>query len=266
MHPRWLPAVLLAAATATPVAGATIYINSTLIPAPVNGTAVMNGKYRLSNNNFDQTIDTGTSANQVTANLGNNNYLSGRTWDFRLEHHTGEGFIFSMTSGAVTSVVSWGTFATPPGGTNAPTLGGQAPGAAFNAILLTARATRNNSSFSFSNLAFSSPTLTASGAFEAGTVTPATSGPGDPLGLWVQHMLAPGVNLALHDWILTGLLTGVRDSGTGDETVRFLITPTQFDGLQPFEDDVPEPPTMALILGGLLVFAGAVRRHGGPTS
>jgi hypothetical protein len=239
-----------------------IYINSPLVIVESTDT-VANAKYRLSNNNFDLSIDnspsTFTPADQVTAGLGNRATLSGRTFDFVLQHVAGEGIIFSATdSGSIGATVSWGTFGTTPGGNNEAALNGILPPTEFNSLLIGARASQvvdaGSSSFEYENLAFSGSGLSiVDGAFTSGTVTPTS---GDPLGFSFQRLFAD-VNLADFDWTLTGTITGTKFGNGGDETVRFNV------GFQQVEASVvPEPSTLAMAGLGILAAGGfGVRRR-----
>lgn len=101
-----------------------VYVNPTSMSGTVNSTEV-GAKYRLSNSNWDMSLDNGagtsSSSNFLSAGLGNNNQLSGRTYSFTLTHTAGQGFVFTMldTASNAATTLSWGTFASPPGGTTA---------------------------------------------------------------------------------------------------------------------------------------------------
>jgi hypothetical protein len=198
-----LAASLLAAAA--PAAAVSVYVNSALVTSYTASSTEGGFKYRMSNGNFDLSLDRGTDTSGpagsfVQANLGNHSFLNGRTYDFQFQHVAGEGFILRMTDtspGGVTTVLSWGTFSTPPGGTNAATLNGIAPGAAFNSLSFSAEASSANRSVVLSNLAFSSGALSvADGAFTSGTTTNANS-PG-------TQLLVADVDLAQFDWSSPG--------------------------------------------------------------
>lgn len=227
-----------------------VYINSSLVTLSGGSTTVGNAKYRLSNNNFDQSIDNAQAvllaADQVTSNWGNVSSLSGQTFNFSLEHRTGQGFILTLlnTSNSTLRTVSWGSFASSPGGTNAATLNGIAPGAAFNSLQVESRASLSGSSMSFSNLNFTGLSV-ADGVFSSGTTTPTT---GSPLGFDTQRLVAD-VNLASFNWTLTGSFQGTKLSTGSDEGVRFLVrfqqvTPT----FSPLVDLTATPEPSSLIL------------------
>ncbi|MDX2149996.1 MAG: hypothetical protein SFV54_04625 [Bryobacteraceae bacterium] len=114
---------------------------------------------------------------------------------------------------ASTTTLSWGTFVTTPPGTTVATLQGVSPGASFNALLFNARASRAPSTMTFSNFSFSSPTLAVEdGAFNDG----AAATPGSA---FVTQLLVSTENLAAHDWIVRGQVTGVRSlGGSGDDS------------------------------------------------
>lgn len=241
-----------------PAEAGSVYINSPNVTIDATLDTAGNAKYRLSNLNFDQSIDNGntpvTAPDQVTAALGNVAFLSGRQFAFTLSHTAGEGFVFNMTDGAgADKTVSWGTFAVPPPGTNAPTLNGLAPGAPFNALLLEAVASRAHSSMSFSDLSFSGTGLTiVDGAFVSGTVSPTSTPPNN-----FTQVLYADVDLASFDWMLSGKVTGVRDGSGGDETVKFVISQKLVSA-----SVVPEPASVAMAATGLGVgLVLAIRRR-----
>ncbi|MDX2114171.1 MAG: hypothetical protein SFZ24_00940 [Planctomycetota bacterium] len=219
---------LAAASVAAPASAGFVYINSPLVQGlDAPGSTVAQAKYRLSHTNFDISLDRGAGTNPgqfVSANLGNNNAISGRVFQFTLEHTAGKGFSFSLGApgSPFSTPVAWGSFGKGAG--VAEELGGVAPGASFNSLVLEARASRSNSSMQFSDLEFLSKGLTiADGSFESGLVGPSTSGKGDAPGLWTQELFAD-TDLSKVNWSLTGLLRGERDAGAGgDETVKFTV-------------------------------------------
>ncbi len=204
-----------------------IYINSTQAQVSSVNSTVAQAKYRLSNTNFDQSLDRGTgttSGNFISANLGNNAQLSTRTYEFALENRPGEGLVFTLTNqtGLASSVLSWGTFATTTGGTSTPTIKGIAPPSTFNSLLFEAKSTRAGSSLSFSGLTFTSPTLSlADGAFLAATINPSVGGSGESPGTFTQRLVG-NANLASHAFTFRGLISASRDStSSGDENLKF---------------------------------------------
>lgn len=102
-----------------------VYVNPTSMSAGTVNSTEVGAKYRLSNSNWDMSLDNGagtsSSSNFLSAGLGNNNQLSGRTYSFTLTHTAGQGFVFTMldTASNAATTLSWGTFASPPGGTTA---------------------------------------------------------------------------------------------------------------------------------------------------
>lgn len=227
--------VIVAAAVSLSVASSAlagrVWINSNQVQNFVETGSVGQAKYRLSQNNFDMSLDRGQGTNPgqfQSLNLGNNNALSGRTFDFTLRHIAGEGLIFTMlnTVSRSSSTLAWGSFTTPPSGSVFTTIGGAEPAAtdnpdanrrSFNALILTATSTRNNSSMTFSNLAFTSGLSLQDGALFGGAAS--TPGTGN-----IAQRVVSDTNLASIDWTLTGSLTGSRDnSAGGDETVKFTI-------------------------------------------
>ena len=235
--------------------GAMYYINQAIPPLDSLGPLGAGFKYQVNNGNFDHQLyngnGPGTTANQIATNLGNVNQLSGRTYNFTVQHIAGQGFIFQMVNpatGGATTTLSWGTFETTPPGTTTTLLNGLAPPTSFNALDLIAQASLASSSFAFSNLVFTSPTLTSGGGtFAAGTVTPTTSGPGDPLGFYTQRLVAD-VNLGAHNWTLSGTWLPTRSGGDGQvDLVNFIINARTVT----LSTAIPEPST------GFLLFAGA---------
>ncbi len=254
------PAALLGAA---PLAGAgMIFINSPNAQVSSVVATHAQAKYRLSNTNFDQSLDRGagtTSGNFISAGLGTNAQLSARTYEFALENRPGEGLVFTLTNqtGLASSVLSWGTFSTATGGTSVPTIGSQSAPTDFNALLIEARATRAGSSLSFSGLAFDAPGLTlADGAFVSGTVNPSVGGPGSALGVFTQRLVSDS-NLAAQAWTFRGLVSASRDStSSGDETVKFTVGAQQV--VATFVPSAGTATSIALATGGL-----ALRRRRG---
>jgi hypothetical protein len=207
-----------------------IYINSGQVQVSSINSTVAQAKYRLSNTNFDQSLDrgTGTSAgNFISAGLGNNAQLSARTYEFALENRPGEGLVFTMTdqTGLSASTLSWGTFSTVNAGTSVATINGVAAPTAFNSLRFEASSTRAGSSLGFSGMTFTSPTLSlADGAFASATISPSSGGPGEANGFYSQRLVGD-TNLALHAWTFRGLVTASRDStASGDETVKFTVS------------------------------------------
>ncbi len=266
-------AVLVAAATlsaagASAQAAPLYFINSNNAQFSSAGTPVATARYLLSNTNYDINITNSTSSvtptNIVTGNLGNNATLSGRTFEFTLEHRAGEGFIFSLTSpaagssSALSSTVAWGTFSTSLTGNVAASLNGDTPDESFNVISLFARGDRNQSSMAFENLSFSSTTLSlADGGFVTGVAS--TSAGGTPTGFFTNaptttafnqytQSLVSTADLSQHDWTLTGSLTGARVGSGGDAQVAFEIKMRNATVAV-----IPEPSMAILPLTGLLL-------------
>ncbi|MBC7778473.1 MAG: PEP-CTERM sorting domain-containing protein [Proteobacteria bacterium] len=221
-------------------------------------TSIAGAKYRLASTNFDQSLDAGggtsSSANFISAELGNGTALNGRTYAFSFQNIAGEGLVFRMSSGNQISTLAWGSFAfsqiTPGTGTSVSVINGETVPSAYNAINLAARGgTGSATSFmSFSDLTFSS-SLAQFGAFSNGTATTAS-------GVIDQWLVAgPGVNLASFNWALTGTLNG-SGASNGGENVRFVMDLKDVAV-------VPAPATLPLFVSGLLLagaFARRVRR------
>lgn len=225
-----------------------VWIDSAEVLVTGVDATVVQAEYRLSQGGWDASLDngsgTGHPAWHLADDLGANDLLSGRAFDFTLEHVADQGFIYTIDDGAgLVRTFWWGDFAIAPAGEGAVELGGAVPGAAYNALRFEARAQRAGSSFAFMNLAFASPTLAiADGAFDAGTVTPATAGEGDAPGTWTQRLVAD-VDLVEHDWTLSGTIVGTRDAtSVGDELVRVLVAGEQVEALIGPGCDLPGRP------------------------
>ena len=236
---------------------ASVYVNSPLVTSYAPIATVGGFKYRISNGNFDLSLDSGSDTSGpagsfVSANLGNHSFLNGAAYDFTVQHVAGEGLIVTLTrvGGGGGATVSWGTFTTPPGGTNAATLNGVAPGTAFNSISLQSVASGGNRSATISNLTFTSGTVGLGDGSFAGSTTTNGNTP------QTQLVVADG-NLALESWTLAGRIVLSKVAVGGDESVKLRLG---------FVDAavtiVPEPTTAALVALGLLglLVAGTPRR------
>jgi uncharacterized protein (TIGR03382 family) len=239
-----------------------VYINSPLAPIASSTATSGQAKFRFSNSNWDQSLDRGTgttSGNFISAHIGNYQVLNNREFHFSLSHTPGQGFVFSVlnTNNGTTTTLAWGTF---PSLTNAtaqtPQINGVSPTAAFNGLLIEARATRANSVLSFRELSFTGPSLTvANGAFVNGYVAPGVNGPGDSSGFHNQEIVA-NTNLANHAWTFSGLISATRDSSSaGDEEVKFTV------GTRQYVTSIPIPTPGAAALAGLAGVALLRRRR-----
>lgn len=239
---------------AVSASAASVYVNSPLVTSYAPNATVGGMKYRISNGNFDLSLDRGTDTSGpagsfISAGLGNHSFLNGAAYDFTVQHVAGEGFIVTMTRVGVGSgaTLSWGTFTAPPGGTTAATLNGIAPGAAFNAIGIESVASAGNRSAVLSNLSFASGTVPVADGSFAGTTTTNGNSP-------QTQLVVADDDLSLSSWTLAGRITLSRVGVGGDESVKLRLR---------FVDAavtiVPEPATAALLAAGLLGLTAAGR-------
>jgi hypothetical protein len=239
---------------AVSASAASVYVNSPLVTSYAPNATVGGMKYRISNGNFDLSLDRGTDTSGpagsfISAGLGNHSFLNGAAYDFTVQHVAGEGFIVTMTRVGVGSgaTLSWGTFTAAPGGTNAATLNGIAPGAAFNAIGLQSVASAGNRSAVLSNLSFVSGAVDVADGSFAGTTTTNGNSP-------QTQLVVADDDLSLSSWTLAGRITLWGFGGGGDESVKLRLS---------FVDAavtiVPEPATAALLAAGLLGLTAAGR-------
>jgi hypothetical protein len=250
------------------------------------GDTIFNAKLRASNGNFDQSVATTSSTlvgNVVSRDLGNVNTITSRIYQFTLEHRVGQGFIFTTIdnqNAPFTSITAYGTGFSP---TLPPTVGNTAvttaatlntfrgsgvPIAAtalsnYNSLRIETRTTafagNPDESITFSNLAFSSPTINLlDGSLTTNsTIIPTTTG--STSGEIVGGVPATAANGTLfqriisdeplnnHNWSFSGNVQLIR-SGAGDgEGLRFAIYGQNINAAFP----VPEPSHAILSLMGL---------------
>jgi hypothetical protein len=216
-----------------PAAGALVYVNVADVGFTPTST-VAQAKYRLSQNNFDQSLDNGSgtsnTANFISSNLGNSSNtasnISGVTFNFVLDYKIAEGFTYSMTNTrtGLTSTLRWGEFASGTG-TTAATLGGFAPNRAFNSLLIETRATQTQvrPTFNLSGLTFQSMGTTSQGSFVDELVTPLYSQTSSTPGFGLQRLVSD-TNLADLNFTLTGQFTATRlERFSSDEQLKVTI-------------------------------------------
>jgi hypothetical protein len=249
-----------AAITLLPVTGqaANVYINSPLT-TPGSGAGVAGFKLRASPTNWDMSLSnqggTPSAANFLSANLANN-FSSGVTFRFSIEHRPGEGFVFTARrtqgSGTTTATLAWGTFSPPVIATaSAASLNGISPGASYNTLQFDTQTILAGSSGRVKDLVFTAPGLAVTGAFSDSNL--AANGPNSN----GQYLVAD-TDLSSVAWTLEGEVTlrrGNGGGGGGDEQVRFNIT-ARSGGLTPVP--VPEAGTALLLTAAL---SGFVLRH-----
>jgi len=235
-----------------------VHVNSLAYrPVSDSGTTVVGAKFKSDNGNWDfslaNTAGTATSANFIQANIGNNAFISARTFAFALEHKVGEGFIWSVTDKASNNktTLSWGNFSTAPGGTNAATLNSIAPNRSFNALRIENRASSSGSQNIFSNLSFTSG-ANFNGSFFNGTIDPSTGY--NPFGTATNgqsiQWLVSDTDLSSYNWTFGG---DVQLIGGNNESLRMDIHGRSLQA-------VPEPGTMAALGLGLAAFLKRKRK------
>jgi hypothetical protein len=243
----------------TTFAAATYSIGTTA-PALNSTTEIGLAKYKM-DTGVDMMLRNIGSVGGADIQMGAFAALSGQTFAFSLQHIVAEGLIFALTDVTPPAikgspfVASWGTFATPPGGTNVATSNGKSPEFhQYAALSLSARAiegTAGTRKMTFSDLAFVGTGLTlGSGAFTNSFVDndPGTTEPTE----FTQYLTATD-DLRDYNWTLSGKITGV--SGTNpNERVRFEIKLLD-------ATIVPEPSFYAALAIGLAGLAFVVRRR-----
>lgn len=233
-----LAGITLAAGSAS---SASLYVNSAQVTSYSPNATVGGIKFRISNGDFDVSLDAGDeNGSRISADLGNYSFLNGSAYDFTLQQVAGEGLILTLTpaAGGAATTLSWGTFTTPPGGANAPTLGGAVPGALFNAVEIQSLASGGNRTADLSNLTFTSGSVgTADGSFAATATTNASA----------TQLAVADADLALSSWTLSGRIALSKPGAGGDENVKLRIAFVDAD-----VTIVPEPTTAALVAVGLL--------------
>lgn len=252
---------LLATFLFAPLARATlIYLDSNLVTIHDEVTRA-GAKYRLSNTNFDQSLDNGAgtanSKNFNRLNLGTVSQLSGSTYDFQLSHRSGQGFLWSMTNVAngLTSVLGWGTFPIPITGGILdidPLLNRIAPNRPFNGVAIEARGIGAGGRMVVSNLTFSSPFAVADGTLANIDVSQ---------GSLTRRILASG-DLSKTNWTLSGRVRAFKNTPGGDENVKLTLFVKQYDAT--FAQPVPEPWTFATVGAALAILLWRRKRSRAP--
>jgi hypothetical protein len=247
----------VALAAASVASAGTVYVNSNSLYAGAIGDSVVGAKYRLSNTNFDQSLDNGAGTNTfgggkntfIQSNLGNVSTLNPRTYDFTLEHQAGKGFLYTLKNGSTTTALVWGSglSGVPGGAVSAASLYDSAtttvtPGASFNSLYLEMRATNNTSQGTLSNLAFSGASV--AGGFINESVDNTTAGYGGTVG-YSRQRLVSDTDLSSFNWTLTGSIALSKSGTGGDEATKFTVIGQNVEA-------VPEPTSMAVLaLGGI---------------
>lgn len=287
-------------ASAGPAAATTVFINDPGVRITDIDTLVLGAKYRLSNNNFDMSLDAGGGTQNVSQNnpnfistgLGNNASLNNVTFAFSLRNIAGQGIVFTMTNpNNVVRSLAWGSF--DPALSPTPTVAtsqlpatlatGQPLGSLLSAGQLpmntlhleVSSRQRDGQNYSpvisLSDVAFAATGVTQQGSMIASqTVTPTTNltnpnfnevGPG-----WASQWLVTNGNFWAFDWAISGDVNIAYTGSPGqvDEFVKFGISGKQaaFTGIN-IAGGVPEPSSWAMLIAGFGL-AGAVMRRRRP--
>ena len=282
--------VLASSLPALPAVATTVFINDPTAQVTGIGNLVMGAKYRLSNTNFDQSLDSGggtQGSNTISTNLGNLAALNNVTYSFQLRNIAGQGLVFSMTGpGNVTRTLAWGQFS--PALSPAPTVAaatlaataatGQpvgtplAPGdLRMNAIHLEAVARQRSGTSYVPTVSLSGLQYSAPGQALRGTLIPAQAATNTSLltnanfpevgpGFASQWLLTRGDFWAF-DWTLSGdvnlALSTTSGVGNVDEFVKFTVSGKEVT----FVGGVPEPSAWALLIAGFGLVGGVARRR-----
>jgi len=267
MKARILAPLILLSAFVSSGFATEVYVNDPIITGitPVANTTVFGATYRVENGggNGDQTLGLTEAATALAGpylgrNLGNRTQLTGITWNFELEHLTGQGIVFTLyrteASTLVQEIIGWGTFAPalPAGSTVDPTLpnpgGTLTPEQPYNAINIRVDTGLNGSDINtvtIANLALSSPTLTLSGG---SVLFPGMAGSNGTDAL--QQILING-DFSQEDWTLTGTVNIVKSNNGCPECAVFAITGSTVEA--DFPTAIPEPTSFGYAAGGLLL-------------
>ncbi len=154
--------------------------------------------------------------------LGSSKQVKSVQWSFTLEHSVSDGFSLTMTGirnderSATTRTIRWS--GNPTG--NSLGQGGGLSGVSFNSLQLTGLLPQGDGAngLSFADMAFTSATL-GNGAFADDELTP--RGP-DHANVWMTF--GNGEDLRMHDWSLSGMVSGFRSSDAGGGDVSFSIS------------------------------------------
>lgn len=212
---------------------------------------VLDARYRISNNNWDQLIakDSNITPDTIVAtrNLGNHNALNGALWNFTISYDTVAGWSFNMTHvsggspGVTDSTLTWSV---PHGPDNT------SPFRSYNGLELFAvigslPSGITAASMEATGLAFSS----------AGNTIVGSLGDVSSTGGLVRKWIYADFDLASTNWSLTGQLKGAFVGSTGsnlDERIKFDVKATTITV-------VPTPAAAAIL--GLAGLATARRRR-----
>ncbi|WP_439545416.1 PEPxxWA-CTERM sorting domain-containing protein [Sandarakinorhabdus sp.] len=284
-------------ALAGPATATTVFINDPDVRITAIDTLVLGAKYRMSNTNFDLSLDAGGGTqnvpggpNFISTNLGNNASLNNVTFAFSLRHIAGQGIVFSMTNPSnVVRSLAWGSFT--PALPTAPTVAaaqllasaatGETPGdllspgqLPMNTLHLEVTSLQRSGQnytpvISLSDVAFAATGVTQQGSLiTSQIVTPETNltnpnfnevGPG-----WASQWLVTNGNFWAFDWAVTGNVNMAYTGSPGsvDEFVKFGISGKQaaFTGIN-ITGGVPEPSSWAMLIAGFGLVGAVMRRR-----
>lgn len=241
-----------------------VYVNSGLAPVNAILATGVEAKYRISNTSHDLSLHPAAGASGSgfpTWNLGNNAFLSVRSYDVYFSHKVGEGFSLNVRNQAVSVTLKLpsqknnssggGDDGDGGDGGGGGGGGGGAPANWYNAIRWDMFSTRPGAHTKFAYFTFSSPTLAiADGAFYNGDakVEDGTS--------HLQQWIVSDGNLLEHDWTAFGRVQCFLDtlSNTDDEAIGYTVS------MMAVDTPVAPAPGAAAVLG-LAGLVGSRRRR-----
>lgn len=228
-----------------------VYINSPLAPVDRIVNTGPQAQYRIANSAWDMALraNVGLSDNDaVTRDLGNNWFLSMRSYDVYLDYKVGQGFKYTLHTGARRTTIELpitrqDIFGGGGGDGGGDGNDGSVPPDFFNAIRWNIFSSRPNAVAKFAYFTFAGPDLNiVDNRFYNGQADSA-----DPS---KDQWIVSDVNLLNHDWSLFGRVQCFLDTlaNTDDNAIGFNITMAAVDS-----PVVPAPGAAALMgVAGLM--------------